>query len=143
MQKKSLFLILLIITLITFTGCQSSSETADANPLELEKTNRYELMIGLNDADKGKQILSTKEATAQINEKILNYVDGVTMTTSQGAYHVGALVVNETSLNCVIYGGDDETIAKLIKDINADLNVAVLVAKTTSDFHFSVPNQSI
>jgi hypothetical protein len=125
------------------TGCSSSSTTADSNPLELEKTNRYELMIGLNDATTGKQILSTEKATALVKEKILNYVDGVTITTSQGSYYIGALVVNETSLNCVIYGSDDDSIATLIEEINAELNVAVLVAKTTSDYHLIIPNQSI
>jgi hypothetical protein len=110
-----------------------------ANSLDLEKTNRYELLIGLNDVAAGKQLVDTQQATELVKMKLLSHVSGVTITVSNGYYYVGALIVDETTLNCVIYGADDEAIAAVVKEINSELNVPVLVSKSTSQYRLITP----
>lgn len=139
MKRKLFFTGLLVLCVLLTAGC--SSKSTDNNPLKLESANRFELMIGLNDATTGKQILDTQQATDTIKKKILDHVSGVTMTVSNGAYYVGALVVDETTLNCVIYGADDDAIAKIVDEINSELNLTVLVAKSASDYRLIAPNQ--
>ena len=128
MKKKLYLLSIFILCTLTISGCTSSTNNS-TNSLALEAANRYELFIGLNDAGTGKQELDTQEAIEIIKMKILKNVSGVTMTVSNGSYYVGALVVDETTLNCVIYGADDEAITTLVNEINSELNLSILVAK--------------
>ncbi len=138
MKKKLYLLSIFILCTLTISGCTSSTNNS-TNSLALEAANRYELFIGLNDAGTGKQELDTQEAIEIIKMKILKNVSGVTMTVSNGSYYVGALVVDETTLNCVIYGADDEAITTLVNEINSELNLSILVAKSTSDYRLISP----
>lgn len=138
MKKKLSLLSIFILCALTISGCSHSSGNTP-NPLALESANRYELLIGLNDVNTGKQELDTQETIEIIKMKILKNVSGVTVTVSNGSYYVGALVVDETTLNCVIYGADDEAIASLVAEINNELNLSVLVAKSTSDYRLITP----
>jgi len=138
MKKKALILSLIVVCLFIFAGCGSTSADSSGS-LDLEKTNRYELLIGLNDVTTGSQILDTQKATDIVKKKLLDYVSGVTITLSNGHYYVGSDIVDEVTLNCVIYGSDDETIATLVKELNSELNVPVLVAKSTSDYRLIMP----
>jgi len=137
--KKRLYLLgVSILCVMILTGCTTSSEKK-ADMLGLESTDRYELLIGLNDVATGKQIMDTQEAIEIIKMKLLSHVSGVTITVSNGYYYVGAFIVDETTLNCVIYGADDESIAALVDEINRDMNVSVLVSKTPSKYRLITP----
>lgn len=138
MKKKLYFISICILCIIILSGCTLSSEKK-SDTLALEPTDRYELLIGLNDTNTGKQIMDTQEAIEIIKMKLLNHVSGVTITVSNGYYYVGAFIVDETTLNCVIYGADDESIAAIVDEINSDMNVSVLVSKTPSKYHLITP----
>ncbi|AFA48990.1 hypothetical protein [Acetobacterium woodii] len=138
MKKKLYLLSVFILCALVVCSCTPAADKT-TNSLALEAANRYELFIGLNDVDSGKQELDTQETIEIIKMKILKNVSGVTMTVSNGSYYVGALVVDETTLNCVIYGADDEAIAALVDEINSELNLSVLVAKSTSDYRLITP----
>ncbi|WP_303870655.1 hypothetical protein [Acetobacterium wieringae] len=138
MQKRLFVLCVLFLFIATLSGCIPTSEK-ESNVLDLESTDRYELLIGLNDVKTGKQIMDTQEAIEIIKMKLLNHVSGVTITVSNGYYYIGALIVDETTLNCVIYGANDESIAALVDEINSDLNVSVLVSKTPSKYRLITP----
>ncbi|MBU4439642.1 MAG: hypothetical protein L6276_14055 [Acetobacterium sp.] len=140
MKKKLLLLCLFALSLAILSGCMPKTDSTGAsNSLDLETTNRYELLIGLNDVDAGKQLVDTQQATEIVKMKLLSHVSGVTITLSNGYYYVGALIVDETTLNCVIYGADDEAIAAVVKEINSELNVPVLVSKSTSQYRLITP----
>lgn len=139
MKKKALLFSFIVLCLFSITGCGVLSSFSDANPLDLEKANRYELLVGLNDVDTGKQIMDTEKATDTVKMMILDYVSGVTITPSIGHYYVGALIIDETSLSCVIYGGDDAAIAELADKLTCELNVSVLVAKSTCAYRLMTP----
>lgn len=138
MKKKLYLFSVFILCIIILSGCTLSSEKK-TDTLALESTDRYELLIGLNDANTGKQIMDTQEAVEIIKMKLLNHVSGVTITVSNGYYYVGAFIVDETTLNCVVYGADDESIAAIVDEINDDMNVAVLVSKTPSKYRLITP----
>ena len=138
MKKKLYLLGVFILCVITLSGCTLSSEKK-SETLGLESTDRYELLIGLNDVGTGKQIMDTQEAIEIIKMKLLNHVSGVTITVSNGYYYVGAFIVDETTLNCVIYGADDASIAAVVDEINSDMNVSVLVSKTPSKYRLITP----
>lgn len=138
-MKKKLYLIgVLILCIVTLSGC-TFSEEKKSDQLGLESSDRYELLIGLNDVGTGKQVMDTQEAIEIIKMKLLSHVSGVTITVSNGYYYVGAFIVDETTLNCVIYGADDESIAALVDEINSDMNVSVLVSKTPSQYRLITP----
>ena len=99
MKKKLYFISICILCIIILSGCTLSSEKK-SDTLALEPTDRYELLIGLNDTNTGKQIMDTQEAIEIIKMKLLNHVSGVTITVSNGYYYVGAFIVDETTLNC-------------------------------------------
>lgn len=140
MKKKLLLFCLFVLSLATLSGCMPKTDSTGAsNSLDLDTTNRYELLIGLNDVDAGKQLVDTQQATETVKMKLLSHVSGVTITISNGYYYVGALIVDETTLNCVIYGADDEAIAAVVKEINSELNVPVLVSKSTSQYRLITP----
>ncbi|MBI4856950.1 MAG: hypothetical protein HY818_09430 [Acetobacterium woodii] len=140
MKKKLLLFCLFVLSLATLSGCMPKTDSTGAsNSLDLDTTNRYELLIGLNDVDAGKQLVDTQQATEIVKMKLLSHVSGVTITISNGYYYVGALIVDETTLNCVIYGADDEAIAAVVKEINSELNVPVLVSKSTSQYRLITP----
>lgn len=138
MKKKLCSFSVFILCIIILSGCTLSSEK-NSNTLALESTDRYELLIGLNDANTGKQIMDTQEAVEIIKMKLLNHVSGVTISVSNGYYYVGAFIVDETTLNCLIYGADDESIAAIIDEINSDMNVSVLVSKIPSKYRLITP----
>lgn len=138
MKKKLYLLGIFILCVVTLSGCIPSPEKK-SDSLGLEFTDRYELLIGLNDVDTGKQVMDTQEAIEIIKMKLLSHVSGVTITVSNGYYYVGAFIVDETTLNCVIYGADDESIAAVVDEINSDLNVSVLVSKTPSEYRLITP----
>lgn len=138
MKKKVYLLGVFILCVATLSGCISSSEKK-SDTLSLESVDRYELLIGLNDVGTGKQIMDTQEAVEIIKMKLLSHVSGVTITVSNGYYYVGAFIVDETTLNCVIYGADDESIAAVVDEINSDMNVSVLVSKTPSKYRLITP----
>jgi hypothetical protein len=137
--KKKLYLLgVFILCVVTLSGCIPTSEKK-SDTLGLESTDRYELLIGLNDVGTGKQIMDTQEAIEIIKMKLLRHVSGVTITVSNGYYYVGAFIVDEATLNCVIYGADDESIAAVVNEINSDMNVSVLVSKTPSKYRLITP----
>ncbi|OXS25582.1 MAG: hypothetical protein BI182_10465 [Acetobacterium sp. MES1] len=138
MRKRLFIVCILFLSIATLVGCIPTSEK-ESDSLGLESTDRYELLIGLNDVSTGKQIMDTHEAIEIIKMKLLNHVSGVTLTVSNGYYYIGALIVDETTLNCVIYGANDESIAALVDEINKDLNVSVLVSKTPSKYRLITP----
>lgn len=138
MRKRLFIVCILFLSIATLVGCIPTSEK-ESDSLGLESTDRYELLIGLNDVSTGKQIMDTQEAIEIIKMKLLNHVSGVTLTVSNGYYYIGALIVDETTLNCVIYGANDESIAALVDEINKDLNVSVLVSKTPSKYRLITP----
>ncbi|WP_414150173.1 hypothetical protein ACIZ62_11225 [Acetobacterium carbinolicum] len=138
MKKKLLLLGTFILCIITLAGCVSSSEKK-SDTIDLETTDRYELLIGLNDVTTGKQVMDTQEAIEIVKLKLLSHVSGVTITVSNGYYYVGAFIVDETTLNCLIYGANDEAIAAVVAEINDDLNVSVLVSKTPSQYRLITP----
>lgn len=138
MKKKLYLLGVLILIVVTLSGCTPSAEKK-SDPLGLESSDRYELLIGLNDVGTGKQVMDTQEAIEIIKMKLLSHVSGVTITVSNGYYYVGAFIVDETTLNCVIYGADDESIAAVVDEINSDMNVSVLVSKTPSQYRLITP----
>ncbi len=138
MRKRLFIVCILFLSIATLSGCIPTSEK-ESDALGLESTDRYELLIGLNDVSTGKQIMDTQEAIEIIKMKLLNHVSGVTITVSNGYYYIGALIVDETTLNCVIYGANDESIAALVDEINKDLNVSVLVSKTPSKYRLMTP----
>lgn len=138
MRKRLFIVCILFLSISTLVGCIPTSEK-ESDSLGLESTDRYELLIGLNDVSTGKQIMDTQEAIEIIKMKLLNHVSGVTLTVSNGYYYIGALIVDETTLNCVIYGANDESIAALVDEINKDLNVSVLVSKTPSKYRLITP----
>ncbi len=138
-MKKKLYLFgVFILCVLTLSGCTSSPEKK-ADTLDLESTDRYELLIGLNDVGTGKPIMDTQEAIEIIKMKLLSHVSGVTITVSNGYYYVGAFIVDETTLNCVIYCADDESITAAVNEINSDMNVSVLVSKTPSKYRLITP----
>lgn len=140
MKKKLLLLCFFVLSLATLSGCIPNTGSSDsANALDLEATNRYELLIGLNDVDTGKQLIETQQAIDLVKMKLLSHVSGVTITVSNGYYYVGALIVDETTLNCVIYGADDEAIAAVVEEINDELNVPILVSKSASQYRLITP----
>lgn len=139
MKNKAFLLSLVVLCLVTITGCDLVFHNNSSSSLNLEKTNRYEVLIGLNDVNTGVQIMDTEKATELLKTKVLDYVSGVTITTSVGHYYVGSAIVDETSLSCLIYGGDDEAIAALVKDLTSELNVSVLVAKSTASYRLFTP----
>jgi len=137
--KKKLYLLgVFILCVVTLCGCTPSAERK-SDILGLESTDRYELLIGLNDVSTGKQVMDTQEAVEITKMKLLSHVSGVTITVSNGYYYVGAFIVDETTLNCVIYGADDESIAAVVDEINSDMNVSVLVSKTPSKYRLITP----
>lgn len=138
MKKKLYLLGVFILCVVTLSGCIPTAEKK-SDTLGLESTDRYELLIGLNDVGTGKQIMDTQEAIEIIKMKLLRHVSGVTITVSNGYYYVGAFIVDETTLNCVIYGADDEAIAAVVDEINSDMNVSVLVSKTPSKYRLITP----
>lgn len=138
MRKRLFIVCILFLSISTLVGCIPTSEK-ESDSLGLESTDRYELLIGLNDVSTGKQIMDTQEAIEIIKMKLLNHVSGVTLTVSNGYYYIGALIVDETTLNCVIYGANDESITALVDEINKDLNVSVLVSKTPSKYRLITP----
>ncbi|KAF5080655.1 hypothetical protein LNN31_11710 [Acetobacterium wieringae] len=138
MRKRLFIVCILFLSIATLVGCIPTSEK-ESDSLGLESTDRYELLIGLNDVSTGKQIMDTQEAIEIIKMKLLNHVSGVTLTVSNGYYYIGALIVDETTLNCVIYGANDESITALVDEINKDLNVSVLVSKTPSKYRLITP----
>ncbi|URN83080.1 hypothetical protein [Acetobacterium wieringae] len=138
MRKRLFIVCILFLSIATLVGCIPTSEK-ESDSLGLESTDRYELLIGLNDVSTGKQIMDTQEAIEIIKMKLLNHVRRVTLTVSNGYYYIGALIVDETTLNCVIYGANDESITALVDEINKDLNVSVLVSKTPSKYRLITP----
>lgn len=138
MRKRLFIVCILFLSIATLSGCIPVSEK-ESNTMSQESADRYELLIGLNDVNTGKQIMDTQEAIEIIKMKLLNHVNGVTITVSNGYYYIGALIVDETTLNCVIYGANDESIAALVDEINKDLNVSVLVSKTPSKYRLITP----
>ena len=137
--KKKLYLaIIFILCIVILSGCTPAAEKK-SDTLGLEATDRYELLIGLNDVSTGKPVMDTQEAIEIIKMKLLSHVSGVTITVSNGYYYVGAFIVDETTLNCVIYGANDESIAAVVDEINADMNVSVLVSKTSSNYRLITP----
>lgn len=138
MRKRLFIVCILFLSIATLVGCIPTSEK-ESDSLGLESTDRYELLIGLNDVSTGKQIMDTQEAIEIIKMKLLNHVSGVTLTVSNGYYYIGALIVDETTLNCVIYGANDESITALVDEINKELNVSVLVSKTPSKYRLITP----
>jgi len=137
--KKKLYLFaVFILFIVTLSGCSPATEKK-STILDLESTNRYELLIGLNDVSTGKQVMATQEAIEIIKMKLLSYVSGVTITVSNGYYYVGAFIVDETTLNCVVYGADDEAISAIVDELNSDLNVSVLVSKSPSEYRLITP----
>lgn len=140
MKKKLLLLCLFVLSLATLSGCiPNAGSSSSSNALDLESTNRYELLIGLNDVDAEKQLIDTQQATEIVKMKLLSHVSGVTITVSNGYYYVGALIIDEATLNCVIYGADDEAIAAVVEEINSELNVPVLVSKSASQYRLITP----
>ena len=140
MKKKLLLLCLFTLSLAILSACVPKTGSAGStNSLDLEPTNRYELLIGLNDVDTGKQLLETQQAIDLVKLKLLSHVSGVTITVSNGYYYVGALIVDETTLNCIIYGADDEAITAVVDEINRELNVPILVSKSASQYRLVTP----
>lgn len=139
MKKKAFLFSLAVLCLFTITGCDLVFNTNSSGSLDLEKTNRYEILIGLNDVDTGGQIMDTEKAIEVVKTKVLAYVSGVTITTSVGHYYVGTAIVDETSLSCLIYGGDDEAIAALVNELTSELNSSILVSKSTASYRLITP----
>ncbi|WKY49160.1 hypothetical protein Q5O24_07575 [Eubacteriaceae bacterium ES3] len=140
MKQKILISIFLMILVVNLVGCSTES---DSDYFDLESTIRYELMIGLNDSTTGTQIIETEDAIDAVKKNILNHADGLTMTVSNGSYYVGALLVDETTLNCIIYNSDDASIRKIVDEINEEMNLPVLVAKSSSDYQLVSPDSSV
>ncbi|WKY45912.1 hypothetical protein Q5O14_07400 [Eubacteriaceae bacterium ES2] len=140
MNRKILIPIILIIAGIFFSACSSE---ANLDYFDLTSTTRYELLIGLNDLTSGQQIIETNDAIETVKKKILDHTDGLTMTISNGSYYVGALLVDETTINCVIYNSDDASIRAIVDEINQEMNLAVLVGKSDSEYQLVSPATAI
>ncbi|MGD9474176.1 MAG: hypothetical protein AB7V37_04110 [Eubacteriaceae bacterium] len=140
MKRKIFITVLLIFVGISLSACSSNK---DSDYFELTSTTRYELLIGLNDSTSGQQIIETDDAVERVKKMILDHTDGLTMTISNGSYYVGALLVDETTINCVIYNSDDAAIRAIVDEINQELNLSVLVGKSNSDYQLLSPDNTI
>lgn len=140
MKRKIFITVLLIFVGISLSACSSNK---DSDYFELTSTTRYELLIGLNDSTSGQQIIETDDAVERVKKMILDHTDGLTMTISNGSYYVGALLVDETTINCVIYNSDDAAIRAIVDEINQEMNLSVLVGKSNSDYQLLSPDNTI
>ncbi|MDI3537082.1 MAG: hypothetical protein PWR12_401 [Eubacteriaceae bacterium] len=140
MKRKIFITVLLIFVGISLSACSSNK---DSDYFELTSTTRYELLIGLNDSTSGQQIIETDDAVERVKKMILDHTDGLTMTISNGSYYVGALLVDETTINCVIYNSDDAAIRAIVDEINQELNLSVLAGKSNSDYQLLSPDNTI
>jgi hypothetical protein len=140
LKRKIFITVLLIFVGISLSACSSNK---DSDYFELTSTTRYELLIGLNDSTSGQQIIETDDAVERVKKMILDHTDGLTMTISNGSYYVGALLVDETTINCVIYNSDDAAIRAIVDEINQELNLSVLVGKSNSDYQLLSPDNTI
>ncbi|MDK2962309.1 MAG: hypothetical protein AB7D16_07985 [Eubacteriaceae bacterium] len=140
MKRKIFITVLLIFVGISLSACSSNK---DSDYFELTSTTRYELLIGLNDSTSGQQIIETDDAVERVKKMILDHTDGLTMTISNGSYYVGALLVDETTINCDIYNSDDAAIRAIVDEINQEMNLSVLVGKSNSDYQLLSPDNTI
>jgi hypothetical protein len=140
LKRKIFITVLLIFVGISLSACSSNK---DSDYFELTSTTRYELLIGLNDSTSGQQIIETDDAVERVKKMILDHTDGLTMTISNGSYYVGALLVDETTINCVIYNSDDAAIRAIVDEINQELNLSVLAGKSNSDYQLLSPDNTI
>jgi hypothetical protein len=140
LKRKIFITVLLIFVGISLSACSSNK---DSDYFELTSTTRYELLIGLNDSTSGQQIIETDDAVERVKKMILDHTDGLTMTISNGSYYVGALLVDETTINCVIYNSDDAAIRAIVDEINQEMNLSVLVGKSNSDYQLLSPDNTI
>ena len=104
-------------------------------------TEKYTLLIGLNDKDTKTQLVNTLEAYKMIMNVIKNYTDGATIYEAFGYYkHENGAMVEEKSLHVeILYFDDSEAkektkqIVKTIKTILNQETVAVTYSKVESD----------
>ena len=104
-------------------------------------TEKYTLLIGLNDKDTKTQLVNTLEAYKMIMNVVKNYTDGATIYEAFGYYkHENGEMVEEKSLHVEILYFDDsgakektKQIDKTIKTILNQDTVAVTYSKVESD----------
>lgn len=104
-------------------------------------TEKYTLLVGLNDKDSKVQEVSTLEAYKMVTNVIKNYTDGATIYEAFGYYkHENGEMVEEKSLHIEILYFDDadarektKTIVSTIKQMLNQESVSVTYSKVDSD----------
>lgn len=98
---------------------------------------KYTLYVGLNDKDTHNQEITTLDAYKVVSN-ILTVIGGATITEGRGIYtHDNGVIVQETTLVCMIFGAPEESIREAALQIKQALNqesVAFEVSDVTSMF---------
>lgn len=84
---------------------------------------KFTLYIGLNDKDTKKQEITTKNARQLINYILLNFVDGATITQSEGIYkHTDNETVIENTFKIELLFVEEKTVKKIVEMLKEALN---------------------
>lgn len=84
---------------------------------------KFILYVGLNDKKTKTQKIQTLDAYAIVNNLLLTYVEGATVTQGQGIYkHENGNFVIENTLIIELLFTDEQTIQKIANDLKRILN---------------------
>lgn len=95
--------------------------------------NKYILYVGLNDKDTKTQKIDTLNAYNIVNNILLNYVEGATVTQSKGIYkHDNGNIVIENTLIIELLFTDKATVETIAKKLKTVLNQeSIIIQKQT------------
>jgi hypothetical protein len=97
--------------------------SSSALDLQYSESGKYVLYIGLNDKDTYDQLIPTGEAKAIVNDICVKYMDGYTVSESNGGWvdETGTLT-EETTLVYTLSGADESDVIQMMDDVLEALN---------------------
>lgn len=114
------------------TNTDNAKEAKQYEMKNTEKTNRFEVYVGLNDSDTKEQKFSTEKYERIISDVCCGYNVAYSISLMSGGYiHENGVRVKENSLRITLIGITDVQAEEISKDICAFFHQeSVLIIKT-------------
>ena len=91
---------------------------------------KYELLIGLNDADTKKQEIATIDALKKVKQYVAEKFGGATVSMAQGIYtHENGDIVTEMTVKVELLFVEEEQIREAVKHFKEEFNQEAIVVQ--------------
>jgi len=131
MIKKLIGILILVVTVLTFAGCNSQTNNQDAWTEDVQ----YLVHFGLNDKDTGEQIVSMKEAQQKIQDICVEKGVGFTVYDAYGAYVENGIPQENDTLVFSLVLVKENLVNEIANEAMEALNLAsVFVIRDSVDY---------